>query len=144
MKGKKTNPKLKAKLIEKKINTLKDTKEIAQEIGIEERTAQRIIKNNLSEVVGESTAIANLIDRNNNLQSLADNLLKELIENKDAKVWELVQVKKVAWEQNQVLSWKPTTRVDINWYDMLQDIQSWKINESNAYEVFRNYKELTK
>jgi len=51
-----------------------------------ERTAQRIIKDELSEVVVKSDKIAELIDRNNELMSMADKRLKELLANPEEKL----------------------------------------------------------
>ena len=72
MKGKRIDNKTRAKLITKRINEDKDVKDIAKEMGMNERTAQRIIKDELSEVVVKSDKVAELIDRNNKILSLAD------------------------------------------------------------------------
>jgi predicted transcriptional regulator len=64
---------------------MKPASEIARDLGLNERTTQHILKQNFTEICGESSKVAELIDRNNELQSMADALLKELIQSKDVK-----------------------------------------------------------
>lgn len=142
MKWKKTSIQDKQRIIEEKINTMKPASEIARDLGLNERTTQHILKQNFTEICGESSKVAELIDRNNELQSMADALLKELIQSKDVKAWELVQVKKTAWEQNQVMSDKPTANVKVDWYSLIQKYQNWELSKDNAYEIHNQLKDL--
>jgi hypothetical protein len=47
-----------------------------------ERTVQHIIDTEFADICGKSQAVANLIDRNNNLQSAGDALIAEMIASK--------------------------------------------------------------
>jgi predicted transcriptional regulator len=71
---------MKAKIIEAKVNTNAQGSDIAEELGIPERTVQNILQTEFAEVCGESVAVANLITRNDKLQSSADTLLQNLID----------------------------------------------------------------
>tara|TARA_R110000850_G_scaffold218562_1_gene344143 strand:+ start:96 stop:356 length:261 start_codon:yes stop_codon:yes gene_type:complete len=70
----------------------------------------------LPEVRKSSENIAALIDSNNNLQSLADSLLSEMITNKDDKVTpaSLVSLRESTFKQNQLLTGKPTDNLQVN------------------------------
>ena len=80
MKGKKTSADIKAKIIEAKINTDAQGSIIAEELDIPERTVQNILQTEFAEICGKSYAVANLITRNDRLQSSADALLQKLID----------------------------------------------------------------
>lgn len=110
MKWKRTPTELKAKIIEKKINTFASARDIANELGVSERTASRVVGEELAKIGEESSAVASLIDRNNNLQSLADQRLEQMIKNweENIKASELVAVRESAFKQNQLLQGKST------------------------------------
>ena len=100
---------MKAKIIEAKVNTNAQGSDIAEELGIPERTVQNILQTEFAEVCGESVAVANLITRNDKLQSSADTLLQNLIDAWEwIKVSDLVSVRESAFRQNQLLKGKPT------------------------------------
>lgn len=80
MKGKKTSADIKAKIIEAKINTDAQGSIIAEELDIPERTVQNILQTEFAEICGKSDAVANLITRNDKLQSSADALLQKMID----------------------------------------------------------------
>lgn len=113
MQWRKTPIEIKAKIIEAKINTNAQWSVIAEELGINERTVQRVIEGELSEVVAESKLAGSLIDRNNNLQSAAEALMNEMIAAKHETITiaQLNSVKDTAWKQNQVMEWKPTDNI---------------------------------
>ncbi len=117
--GKKTDAEIKAKVIESKINNLsKSSRDIANELGwiVSNDTVCDILNKDLPQVATESQHIASLIDRNNNLQSLADSYLAELIVSKDEKVTagHLVSLRESAFKQNQLLTGKPTENKSVN------------------------------
>lgn len=111
--GQKTDIETKAKIIEAKINTDAQWSEIARELDVPERTVQNILKNEFAEICGKSEKVAQLIDRNDNLMSIADNYLTELIVKKDEKVTagHLVSLRESAFKQNQLLTWGATENV---------------------------------
>lgn len=113
MQGRKTPIDIKAKIIEAKINTNAQWSVIAEELGVNERTVQRVIESELSEIVAESKIVASLIDRNDRLHSLADERIERMIQNgeENIKLSELVSVRESAWKQNQVIKWDPTENI---------------------------------
>ncbi len=113
MQGRKTPIDIKAKIIEAKINTNAQWSIIAEELGINERTVQRVIESELSEIVAESKIVASLIDRNDRLHSLADERIERMIQNgeENIKISELVSLRESAWKQNQVIKWDPTENI---------------------------------
>lgn len=114
MKGKKTDIKLKAKIIEAKINKDAQGSDIAQELGIPERTVQNILQAEFAEICGKSDAVANLITRNDNLQSSADKLLQKLLDEwKEVRASDLVSIRESAFKQNQLLTWGKTENLGV-------------------------------
>lgn len=67
----------------------------------------------MPQVATESKRIAELIDRNNDLISLADQRLKELLKNPEEKLraTDLVSVRESGFKQNQLLTGKATENV---------------------------------
>lgn len=117
--GKKTPIDIKAAIIAKRINTNAQGSVIADEVGIPERTVQHILNTEFAEVCGESEKVAELIDRNDNLQSAADTLIAELIASKDDSVTvaQLTTLRESTFKQNQLLKGKNTenNKVTIEW-----------------------------
>ena len=114
MKGKKTSIEDKAKIVEAKINNIsKSAKEIAEEVGISERTASRVIKDDLAKIGDKSSAMAKLIDTNNNLQTIADELLvKKMLDSpEDVRTSELVSLRKSTFEQNRLMQGESTENI---------------------------------
>ena len=107
---KKKDIETKAKIIQEKINRNSQWSDIARELWIPERTVQNIIDKEFAEVCGESKAVASLIDINNNLQSLADARLQQMLADweETIRISELVQVRESTFKQNQLLSGNPT------------------------------------
>lgn len=124
MRWKKTNIETKAKIIESKINTNAQWSDIADSLWIPERTVNNIIKNEFAEVCRDSEKVAELVDRNNRLQSLADKMIEDKIITGDEviKISELVSLRQSTFTQNQLLTGKATENVNIIW-DVLKDIQ---------------------
>lgn len=124
MRGKKTDIETKAKIIESKINTNAQWSDIADSLWIPERTVNNIIKNEFAEVCRDSEKVAELVDRNNRLQSLADKMIEDKIITGDEviKISELVSLRQSTFTQNQLLTGKATENVNILW-DVLKDIQ---------------------
>ncbi len=119
MKWKRTPIEVKAAIIEKKINTFASAQEIANELNIPERTASRVIGEELAKIGEESSAVADLLTRNNNLQSAADALIAEMIANKDESITiaQLSTLRESTFKQNQLIQWKNTenNKVVIEW-----------------------------
>lgn len=119
MKWKRIDNKTRAKLITKRINEDKSTTEIANEMWIPDRTVRWILSQDLAEVSQKSDKIAELIDRNNELMSLADKRLKELLHNPEEKLraTDLVSIRDSWFKQNQLVQWKATedTNITIRW-----------------------------
>ena len=126
MKGKRIDNKTRAKLITKRINEWKDAKDIAKETWVSERSTQRIIHAELAEVGTKSDKIAELIDRNNELMSMADRRLKELLANPEERLraTDLVSIRDSGFKQNQLVQWSATENIwIISISAIIQDIQ---------------------
>jgi len=115
MKGSRTPIEVKTKAIEWIINGELGSK-IADNLWIHESTVSRIKDSNLQEVASESKRIADLIDTNDNLQSLADKLIAEKLLNKEetVRISELVTLRESTFKQNQVIKWLASDKVDWN------------------------------
>ena len=124
MRGKKTDIYTKAKIIEEKINTDWSSRDIEQSTGIPHETIAKVLREDFAQICTDSQRIASLIDTNNNLQSLADMRLQELLANweETVRVSELVQVRESTFKQNQLLTGKATENINFVW-DVLQEIQ---------------------
>jgi hypothetical protein len=91
-----------------------------------ERTAQHILKEELAEVCVKSDKIAELIDRNNNLHSLADAMIASKLKNKkkSIKLSELVSLRDSTFKQNQITQGKSTENIGIvSINTIIQEIQ---------------------
>lgn len=117
----KTKDEVKAKVIEDKINNpdfkLRELWE--KNWWLPTSTVDDILKKDLPEVRKSSENIAALIDRNNNLHSIADSLLAEMIANKDDKITpaSLVSLRESTFKQNQLLTWGVTDRIETSELD---------------------------
>lgn len=109
MKGKRTDLEIQAEIIERLINWELGSS-IAKDLWVHESTVSRIKDNKLQEVASESKIVASLIDTNNNLQSLADVRLQEMLADweETIRISELVQVRESTFKQNQLLKWEST------------------------------------
>jgi hypothetical protein len=78
-----------------------------------ERTAQHIIKEEIAEVCVKSDKIAELIDRNNELMSMADRRLKELLANPEERLraTDLVSIRDSGFKQNQLVKGSATENI---------------------------------
>lgn len=119
--GKRTDIETKAKIIEEKINTDGSSRDIEQSTGIPHETIAKVLREDFAQVCTESEKVANLIDTNNRLQSLADRRLNDMLLDWEEmiRISELVQVRESTFKQNQLLGWKPTERYDIWDYSTL-------------------------
>jgi len=142
MRWKKTDIETKAKIVEMKINTDAQGSKIAEELWVPERTVRWILSNEFAEISRESNATAELVDRNNKLQSMADALIQEMIEQKHQSVTlaQLTSVRESTFRQNQLIQGKNTENIGISGYDLLQEIKSGKITKESAYETMAKMK----
>jgi len=71
------------------------------------------LNNDLPQVATESRRIADLIDTNNKLQTLADILIASKLENKEenVRISELVSLRESTFKQNQIIQNKPTENI---------------------------------
>jgi hypothetical protein len=141
MQWKKTSIKVRARIIEEKINTLWSTRDIEATTGIPHETVAKVLRDDFTQVCTESEEIAKQIDRNKRLILLWDSYAEELINNKDAKLSEVVWLKKVAWEQNQTMQWKNIWNYWINWANELLRIQAWEVKEEDVYSLYKQTKQ---
>ena len=145
IKSKKLKDKQRAAIIEAKINNPDKTlRELEKETGIDHSTIWRVINKDLPVVATKSDRVVLLIDNNNNLQSLADGLIKEMLVNKDKSITvaQLTSLRESTFKQNQLLQWNATEIVDVNWSDILKKIQNWEISREQAYWIHNKVKEL--
>lgn len=117
--GKKTSVETIAKIIEAKINTNAQGSDIATSLWIPERTVQHILQHKFADSCGESEKVGELLDRNDNLHSLADTLITEMIVSRDDSITvaQLTTLRESAFKQNQLLQGKSTenNKVTIEW-----------------------------
>ena len=147
MRWKKTDIETKAKIIEAKIcNPNKSSRDIAQDLWwiVSNDTVCDVLNNDLPQVATESIAIADLVTRNNKLQSSADDLIAEMIANKDESITiaQLTTLRESTFKQNQLIKWESTENIWISWYDLLQDIKSGKLSKEQAYEAMQKAKSV--
>lgn len=106
MRGSRTKDKLKAKVIEAKINT-PDSKlrEISETTGLPTSTVAQIIDTDMGEVCKSSENVKNLFERNCSLQSAADALIAEMLAKKDTNITiaQLTSLRDSTFKQNQVI-----------------------------------------
>jgi uncharacterized protein YerC len=116
MRWKKTNAQTIAKIIEEKINTDGSSRDIEQNTGIPHETIAKVLRDDFTQVCTDSQRIADLIDTNDNLQSLADKLIAEKLLNKEetVRISELVTLRESTFKQNQVIKWLSSDKVDWN------------------------------
>lgn len=133
MKWKRTDAETKAKICEMHTIWIQWS-EIARELEMSERTVQHIIDTEFADICGKSQAVANLIDRNNNLQSAGDALIAEMILDKAdwITIAQLTTLRQSTFTQNQILTWKPT---DIFKHEWLSSEQAEKI--AKLYNIDR-------
>lgn len=106
MKGKKTDAITKAKIIEEKINNPDlSSRDMEKIVWVDHSTITRVIDKDLQQVATESQRIASLIDRNDNLQSLADKRLLELLASPEEKLraTDLVSIRDSTFKQNEII-----------------------------------------
>lgn len=115
MRGSRTKDKLKAKVIEAKINTPDMTyAEIEAKTGVPLSTVADVITKDLPEVRKSSETIADLIDRNKSLHSAADTLIAEMLAKKDTNITiaQLTSLRDSTFKQNQVIEMAKTGKED--------------------------------
>lgn len=106
MRGSRTKDKLKAKVIEARINA-PDSKlrEISESTGIPTSTVAQIIDTDMWEVCKSSENVKNLFERNCSLHSAADTLIAEMLAKKDTNITiaQLTSLRDSTFKQNQVI-----------------------------------------
>jgi len=121
MRWKGTNIKVKAKVLEEKINDISmSSRDIAKKLkeeGLEvsNDTVCDIINNELPQVATQAKNVITLIEVNDNLQSQADTLLAKILSSgEEIKVSDLVSVRESAFKQNQLLTWGKTENIGVS------------------------------
>lgn len=144
--GKKTDIETKAKIVEEKINTFWSARDIEQTTGIPHETVSKVLRDEFAQICTETEKVAELVDRNNRLQSLADKLIESKIQNweENIKISELVSLRQSTFTQNQLISGKATTIVEVSWYDIIKDISTGKIKRDEAYALLDQINENAK
>ena len=105
MRGSRTKDIDKANVIAAKINNPDATlQEIESQTWINYETARKILNEDLPEVVKSSENIKNLFDRNDNLQTLADARIAQLLLAwKDIHIRDLTSLRDSTFKQNAVI-----------------------------------------
>ncbi len=121
--GKRTDIETKAKIIEERINTFWSSRDIEQTTGIPHETVAKVLRDDFAQVCTESEKVAELIDRNNRLQSLWDKTIEaKIISGEESiKISELVALRNSTFNQNQLLSWKPTENIRIDDFSWMSE-----------------------
>jgi hypothetical protein len=127
-------------------------RDIELQTGVNYKVSGDILNNEMEEVVTSSNKTRELLDVNISII----NEWKRIIEAEIIKLWKwewnvkinnLNDIKTLsatledAFKQNQLLWWWPTEIVDINWSDILKDIQNWKIKKDDAYSLMQKMRE---
>ena len=107
---KKTDIETKAKIIEERINTFWSSRDIEQSTGIPHETVAKVLREDFAQVCTESEKVAELVNRNDRLQSLADKMIEDKIVSweENIKISELVSLRQSTFTQNQLISGKST------------------------------------
>lgn len=139
---KRTDLDVQAEVIEWLVNW-KLWSDIAKNLWIHESTVSRIKDTKLQEVASESEKVAELIDRNNSLQSAADALIAKMIaeEHQSVTIAQLTTLRQSTFTQNQLLTGKATERLEVTGYDIIKDISSGKIKRDDAYALLDQVQE---
>ena len=137
--GKKTNIETKAKIAELRITKGMLWSDIADKLGINERTVQRVIENEVSEVVGDSDLIQwiikDAVEASKVMWEITLTMAKD-IKQRQIQVDEWAEWMKPTtdeirtlnatvsewFKRSQLLQWKATENYNILW-DVLKDIQ---------------------
>jgi len=152
MKWKKTSSEKVVEVLTAKIwNPDVSLRDIEKKTGVNYRTSWDILKNDMEEVLTGSHKRVKLFDRNINILEIWKRIIEKEISKIDKWNWE-VKIKSLndiktlsatledAFKQNQLLWLKPT-EIALDWYNMIKDIDSWKITRDNAYEAMSKSKE---
>ena len=144
MRGKKTDIETKAKIAELRITKWMQWTDIADELWVNERTVQRVIENEVSEVVAESDLIQSIIrdavEASKVMWEITLTMAKD-IKNRQVQADEWAEWFKPTtdeirtlnatvsewFKRSQLLQWKSTENVNILW-DVLQQLQWLKEN----------------
>ena len=107
---KRTDIETKAKIIEERINTFWSSRDIEQTTGIPHETVAKVLREDFAQVCTESEKVAELVNRNDRLQSLADKMIESKIVSweENIKLSELVSLRQSTFTQNQLISGKST------------------------------------
>lgn len=133
MRGKKTDIETKAKIAEMRITKWMLWTDIADELGINERTVQRVIENEVSEVVAESDLIQwiikDAVEASKVMWEITLTMAKDI---KNRQLWEAnpttdeirtLNATVAEWfKRSQLLQGKATENINFVW-DVLQEIQ---------------------
>lgn len=156
---KKTDVKVKAEIAKKRICEWKQSSTIAEELGVNERTVQRIIAKEVSEVVAESDIVQKMIsdamEASMLMWEISLNLAKNLkFKQRQEAEWaewfapttdeiRTLNMTVESWfKRAQLLQNKPTENVWlVDWSEILRQIQSGNIGIDNAYDALRQSKE---
>lgn len=106
MKGKRTDIETKAKVIAQKINNPDlSTRDIEEKTWVGKSTVARFLNADLGQIGTQSERIANLYDRNEILQSLADERIQKALENweENIRLSELITLRDSTFKQNAVI-----------------------------------------
>jgi hypothetical protein len=131
--GKKTDIETKAKIAEMRITKWMLWTDIADELGINERTVQRVIENEVSEVVAESDLIQwiikDAVEASKVMWEITLTMAKDI---KNRQLWEAnpttdeirtLNATVAEWfKRSQLLQGKATENINFVW-DVLQEIQ---------------------
>ena len=111
-----------AKVIEEKANNpFMSAQQIADKLGLTERTVSRIIKEEMASVGEKSKVIADIIDRHDKILLAVDKRILKAVEDKDKEIslWDLVKVKDSVSKQNQLLTGQATDNIGIKSLDKI-------------------------
>ncbi len=104
----------KKKIIEERINTFWSSRDIEATTGVPHETVSKVLREDFAQVCTESEKVAELIDRNDRLQSLWDWMIEKIIQWwENIKISELVSLRQSTFTQNQLLTGKATERIAI-------------------------------
>jgi hypothetical protein len=122
-----------AEIIKKKIaDPSYSIRQAVKEFKVSDKTVMKLY-HETPDIMSNDEHTKRLVTANNYLIQLADEKIRQKMELDDnVRIWELVQVKKLALDQNRVVQWEPTEihKVDITNMD--------KMSNDEIEEIIKN------
>lgn len=146
MQGKKTNSKLISDIVTNKLtNPDLSTRDIAEDVEISHSTVADILNKEAGNLLTTSDNTKKLFEINvwmlNEWKIKLKEWIKTLSLSSYSDMSHLSNILDTSFKQNRLIEDKSTENIEINWADILKDIQTGKITKNEAYEIMKQIKE---